>query len=211
MPDSSDCVTDLAIAQAVTVLREGRIVVYPTETFYGLAADPFSSLAMERLFAMKGREASKTVALIAHDRASALALASVVPAIARRLAARFWPGPLTLVLPARSGLHDCLIGPDGGVGVRVSPHPIALALVTGFGRPITATSANLAGQSPTTTLASARGAFGDSVSVYLDGGELTAPTPSTVIACDQSGWRIIRPGAISEAQIIAVLAASESR
>src|ERR1700761_767578 len=126
MPDSSASAYDLAIARAVAALREGRIVVYPTETFYGLAADPFSVLAMERLFALKGREATKTVALIAPDAASAFALASAVPTIAHRLAGRFWPGPLTLVLPARNGLHDWLIGPDGGVGVRVSPDPIAL-------------------------------------------------------------------------------------
>ena len=122
-----------AIAAAVAALRDGQIVVYPTETFYGLAADPFSPAAMERLFAVKGREAAKTVALIAPDTASAFALASAVPASARKLAAHFWPGPLTLVLPARAGLHDSLAGPDGGVGVRVSPHPIALALATAFG------------------------------------------------------------------------------
>jgi L-threonylcarbamoyladenylate synthase len=206
MPNSSAIDYDLAIAQAVTALREGRIVVYPTETFYGLAADPFSELAMERLFAVKGRDAAKTVALIAHDHASAFALASAVPTIAHRLADRFWPGPLTLVLPARNGLHDSLVGPDGGVGVRVSPDPIALALATGFGHPITATSANLAGQSPATKLASARAAFGDRVSVYLDGGELTAAMPSTVVACDHNGWRIIRAGAITADEIAAALA-----
>jgi L-threonylcarbamoyladenylate synthase len=206
MPDSSASAYDLAIARAVAALREGRIVVYPTETFYGLAADPFSVLAMERLFALKGREATKTVALIAPDAASAFALASAVPTIAHRLAGRFWPGPLTLVLPARNGLHDWLIGPDGGVGVRVSPDPIALALATSFGHPITATSANLAGEPPATTLASARAAFGDRVSVYLDGGELMAAMPSTVVGCDHNGWRIIRQGAITANEIAAALA-----
>jgi L-threonylcarbamoyladenylate synthase len=210
MPDSA-CATDhdQAIARAVTALREGCIVLYPTETFYGLAVDPFSVAAMERLFAVKGRDAAKTVALIAHDHASAFALASAVPTISHTLANRFWPGPLTLVLPARNGLHDWLIGPNGGVGVRVSPNPIALALATGFGRPITATSANLTSEPPATTLASARAAFGDRVDVYLDGGNLTATMPSTVVACDHDGWRIIREGAISEDQIAAVLSASE--
>jgi L-threonylcarbamoyladenylate synthase len=164
---------------------------------------------MDRLFALKGRDAAKTVALIAHDHASAFALASAVSTIARRLADRFWPGPLTLVLPARSGLHDSLVGPDGGVGVRVSPHPIASALAAGLGHPITATSANLAGQAPATTIASASAAFGDRVSVYLDDGELSATTPSTVVACDHNGWRIIRAGAITADQIIAALAARE--
>jgi L-threonylcarbamoyladenylate synthase len=200
-----------AIVRAVEALREGHIILYPTETFYGLAADPFSPVAMERLFSLKGREAAKTVALIAPDAASAFALASVVPASARRLADRFWPGPLTLVLPARGGLHHSLIGPNGGVGVRVSPHPIASALAGAFGHPITATSANLSGQLPATTLTAGRASFGDLVTVYLDGGELTATSPSTVIACDRSGWRMIREGAISEDQITAVLSASESQ
>jgi L-threonylcarbamoyladenylate synthase len=206
-PSTTDYDSD--IVQAVEALRNSRIVVYPTETFYGLAADPFSVSAMDRLFALKGRDAAKTVALIAHDRASAFALASVVPAIARSIARRFWPGPLTLVLPARDGLHDSLIGPDGGVGVRVSPHPIASALAAGLGHPITATSANLAGHPPATTVAAARAAFGDLVSAYLDGGELTAAMPSTVVACDLTCWRIIRAGAISADRITAALAATE--
>ena len=206
MPDSSAIDYDLAIAQAVAALRESHIVVYPTETFYGLAADPFSVPAMEHLFAVKGRDAAKTVALIAHDHASAFTLASAVPTIAHRLANRFWPGPLTLVLPARNGLHDSLIGPDGGVGIRVSPDPIALALAAGLGHPITATSANLAGQPPATTLAHARAIFGDRVRVYLDGGDLTATMPSTVVACDHEGYRIIREGAITADKIAAALA-----
>jgi len=211
MPDSATPIDHRAIADAVSALREDRLVVYPTETFYGIAADPFSSLAMDRLFVLKGRDSAKTVALIAHDHASAFALASVIPAIACRLADRFWPGPLTLVLPARAGLHDSLVGPDGGVGVRVSPHPIATALAAGLGRPITATSANLAGQPPATAIAATRAAFGDRVSVYLDGGELTAALPSTVVASNRDGWRILRAGAISAAQISAALDATESQ
>ncbi|MGA2411389.1 MAG: L-threonylcarbamoyladenylate synthase [Candidatus Binataceae bacterium] len=202
---------DRLIGEAVAALREGLIVAYPTETFYGLAADPFSRAAMERLLALKGREAAKTVALIAADAESAFALASAIPPFALKLADRFWPGPLTLVMPARGGLNQALVGPDSGVGVRVSPHPIARALAAGFGRPITATSANLAGQPPASTIAMARVAFGSGVSVYLDGGVLEAASPSTVVACDASGWRIIRTGAISADQIAAVLAAREER
>lgn len=210
MPDSVTAIDhDYSMGEAVRALREGHIVVYPTETIYGLAADPFSPLAMDRLFALKGRDAAKTVALIAPDAVSAFALASVVPAIARKLADRFWPGPLTLVLPARDGLDPSLIGADGGIGVRVSPHPIASALAAGLGHPITATSANLTGQPPATTVAAARCAFGDRVSVYLDGGELTASVPSTIVTCDYNGWRIIRAGAITADQIIAALAAAE--
>jgi L-threonylcarbamoyladenylate synthase len=196
---------DSALTSAAAAIREGAIVVFPTETFYGIAVDPFSSAPMEGLLAVKGRDSGKTVALIAADSASAFALASSVPASARKLAALFWPGPLTLVMPAREGLHGALVGPGGGVGVRVSPHPIALALAQRVGHPITATSANLAGQPPASTIAMARAAFGDRVSVYLDDGKLTAIAPSTVVACDSTGWRIIRTGAVSAEQIAEAL------
>ena len=200
-----DSASESAITHAAAAIRNGEIVVFPTETFYGVAVDPFSSTAMERLFALKGREPSKTVALIAADGDSAFGLASAVPACARRLADCFWPGPLTMVMPARAGLHESLVGPDGGVGVRVSPHPTALALATAVGHPITATSANRAGEPPASTLAMAQRAFGDRVRIYLDGGELTAIAPSTVVACGADGWRIIRAGPISADQINAAL------
>ena len=103
----------------------GEAIVYPTETFYALGVDALSLKALERLFAIKGREPGKPVALIAADLAMAFAVAREVPAQARVLAEAFWPGPLTLVLPARDGIPAALIGADGGVGVRVSSHPMA--------------------------------------------------------------------------------------
>jgi L-threonylcarbamoyladenylate synthase len=194
------------IEEAVQALRAGELVVYPTETFYGIAADPFSAAALKRLFAVKGREAAKRVAMIAADARSAFSLAREVPPIAQRLADCFWPGPLTLVLPAASGIAPELVGAGGGVGVRVSPHPTARALAAELGRPITATSANLAGQSPSKTLAEAKEAFGAKVKVYLEGGTLGASLPSTVVEVVEAEWRIVREGAVSERQIVAALA-----
>jgi L-threonylcarbamoyladenylate synthase len=191
--------------RAIEALRSGEVVVYPTETFYGMGVDALSSDALDRLFALKGREPGKPVALIAADVRSAFELAREVSEAARRLADAFWPGPLTLVMPARDNLPGPLIGPDGGVGVRVSSHPIARALAAGLGRPITATSANLAGGQPATTLGEARNAFGAKVKVYLEGGKLTAAVPSTVVACDRNGWRILRAGAISDRAVAAAL------
>jgi L-threonylcarbamoyladenylate synthase len=191
--------------RAIEALRSGETVVYPTETFYGMGADALSLAALDRLFALKGREPGKPVALIAADARSAFELARELPEAARRLADAFWPGPLTLVLPARDNLPGPLIGPDCRVGVRVSSHPIARALAAGLGRPITATSANLAGGQPATTLAEARDAFGAKVKVYLEGGELAASAPSTVVACDRNGWRVLRAGAISERAVAAAL------
>lgn len=129
-------------------MSAGELVVYPTETFYGIGADARSPAALARIFALKGRDPNNPIALIAADTTSAFALACEIPALARRLADAFWPGPLTLVLPAAQGLHPALVGPDGGVGVRVSPHPQARSLASGLGRPLTATSANLSGRPP---------------------------------------------------------------
>jgi L-threonylcarbamoyladenylate synthase len=134
----------------------------------------------------------------------AFSVAREIPLDARRLADAFWPGPLTLVLPARGEIASELTGPDG-VGVRVSPNPIARALSAGVGRPITATSANLSGQAPASTLDQARAGLGEKVKVYLEGGKLTAPAPSSVVAINTSGWKMVRVGAISEDQIAAAL------
>ncbi len=194
-----------SLDQAVAALRAAELVVYPTETFYGLGADPFSPTALERLFAAKGRDAEKTVALIAADADSALALAREVSLVARRLADTFWPGALTLVLPARADLPDAIVGIGGGVGVRVSPHPVARALAAGLGHPVTATSANRAGEPPARTLGNARAALGDKVKVFLEGGTLNAAAPSTVVAVEDDTWRLIRAGAISELQLAAAL------
>ncbi len=190
-----------SLAVAIEALRAGEVVVYPTETFYGIAADAFARAALERIFEIKGRDTAKTIALIAHDAAAAFAIAREVPDIARRLADAFWPGPLTLVMPARSGIPESLIGPDGGVGVRVSSHPIARALAYGLGRPITATSANRSGDPPARTIAEARAALGDKVRVFIEGGTLTGGAPSTIVQCTRNGWRLVRAGAIGVDEI----------
>jgi L-threonylcarbamoyladenylate synthase len=202
---------DQFIAQAIAALRAGEVVVYPTETFYGIGADAFAPAALDRIFAIKGRESAKTIALIAHDDEAAFAVAREVPQNARILARAFWPGPLTLVMPARTGLPAVLIGPDGGVGVRVSSHPIARALAAGLGRAITATSANRSGDAPARTIAEARAALGAAIRVFVDGGTLTGAVPSTVVQCDRSEWRLLRAGAISAEEIEAALSTGVGR
>lgn len=194
------------LADALDALRAGELIVYPTETFYGLGADPFSPAALDRLFALKGRDPKKPIALIAADSRMALEIAESVPNTARRLADAFWPGPLTLVLPPRDGIPRALVGPHG-VGVRVSPHPVARALSAELKRPITATSANLSGHPPALTLAEARAAFGDKVKVYLEGGKLGGSHPSSVVVCDADGIRVLREGAITERELLAALSA----
>ncbi len=195
-----------SIEAALAALRAAEAIVYPTETFYALGVDALSTAALARLFAIKGREPGKPVALIAADAAMAFGVAREVPAAARALAEAFWPGPLTLVLPAREGIDAALLNSDGGVGIRVSPHPTARALAAALGRPLTATSANLAGEPPAVELEQARGALGARVEVYLDGGKLAGGAPSTVAAASQRGVHVLRAGAVSEREIAAVLA-----
>jgi len=199
------------IADALAALAAGEAIVYPTETFYALGVDALSSDALERLFAIKGREPGKPVALIAADTVMAFAVAREVPAAARVLADAFWPGPLTLVLPARDGIPTPLIGDDGGVGVRVSSHPIARALAAGLGRPLTATSANLAGEPPAVEPEAARCTLGGKIKVFVEDGRLAGGAPSTVVKFAGSEIRVLRRGAVSEGQLTARLAARASR
>jgi L-threonylcarbamoyladenylate synthase len=196
------------LADGIAAIQAGELIVCPTETFYALGADPFSRTALARLFRAKGREAGVTIGLIAADTSMAFSLAREVPIDARRLADAFWPGPLTIVIPARADLPPELTGPDG-VAVRVSPNPIARALAAGLGHPITATSANLSGKPPARSLAEARAMLGAKVKVYLEGGNLMVSAPSTLVAVHRETWKIVRPGAISEDQIAAVLAGEQ--
>lgn len=195
-----------SIDDALAALRAAAAVVYPTETFYALGVDAMSAAALKRLFAIKGREPGKPVALIAADSAMAFGVAREVPPDARVLAEAFWPGPLTLVLPAKHGISPALINADGGVGVRVSSHPVARALAAGLGGPLTATSANRGGARPAVELKEARRAFGTKVKVFLEGGRLAGGAPSTVVAIGPAGTRVLRAGAVSERQIAAALA-----
>ena len=185
-----------AIASAVEALRHGAVVAFPTETFYGLAVDALDASALERLFALKGRGAEKTSALIVADIAMLAALCAEIPDRARELAAAYWPGPLTLALPARPGLPDAIVQ-NGCVAARVSPHPLAHALVLALGKPITATSANPAGAAPTRSAAEVRTYFGAASPFVLDGGETPGGLPSTLVRVRGDAIEVVRQGAIT--------------
>jgi L-threonylcarbamoyladenylate synthase len=203
--NTGDIVLPRSFCDAVAALRSGELVVFPTETFYGIGADPMQPGALDRIFEVKGREPDKPIALIAADIVSALALAREIPRDVGLLAEMFWPGPLTLVLPAREGLNPALIG-SAGIGVRVSPHPIARELARALGGLITATSANLSGEPPARTVSQTRQSLGARVRVYLDGGVLEGDAPSTVVAFDKEGTlTILRAGVIDRSAIAAAL------
>ena len=199
------------IGDAVEALRGALLIVYPTDTWYALGADALSRDALRRLFALKRRDPEKPVALIASDAAMAFELAASVPFAARRFAQAFWPGPLTIVMPARRGIPAEIVGPDGGVGVRVPAHHVARELAAALGGPLTATSANRSGKAPAQTLADARSAFATKVKVYLEGGRLDAPAPSTVVSVRGDEWAMIREGAVPERELAAALASGTLR
>lgn len=189
-------VSEHVIAQAVDVLRAGGIVCMPTETTYGLAVDIHNQAALDALVARKGRDPRAPFGLVVADADQARSLARIWPAAADAMARACWPGPLTLVVPARSDLPAELVGVDGGVGMRVSSHPVPVALARALGRPITATSANPSGMPAALDVASARAYFGDTLH-YIDGGPAPAPSASTVVAIDGHGHvRVLRPGPI---------------
>lgn len=183
------------LAAALAALRRGDVIVYPTETFYGLGARALAVPAVDAIVALKGRDASKPIALIVRDRAMVSQVVTQVSAAAERLMARCWPGPLTLVLPARPDLPPALTGGSGWIGVRVSSHPVAQALVEALGEPITATSANPGGDAPAIDLATARRYFESRVAAYVDGGTLASGLGSTVLLVADDAVRVIRRGA----------------
>jgi len=190
--------------EALAALAAGALVVFPTETLYGLGADARSAAAVARLVAVRGREEARPILVLVDDLTMAESVAAEVPAAVRRLAACFWPGALTLVLPARPHLPAPLTAGTGTIGVRVPGHPIARALVHGLGAPITAPSANPPGAPPPRTVDEAREYFGTRVDVYLDGGRLPGGG-STVALVEGDTPRVLRPGPVSEAALRAAL------
>ncbi len=188
--------------RAAAVIRAGGIVAYPTETFYGLAALALSPEAVARLAAAKLRPEGKPLPLLAADRDSALALAAEVDPVAERLARRFWPGPLTLVLPAAPGLPAEIAG-AGTVGVRVPGSPVARELARLSGGPITSTSANLAGEPPPRRPAELAPALEAIVDLVLDGGETPGGLPSTVVEVRGGEVRLLRAGAVPWEEVCA--------
>ena len=181
------------IAPAVDVLRRGEVVALPTESSYGLAVDALSDEALARLWSVKGRPEGKPPPLLVDGEAMVMALVTSLSEVARRLIAVYWPGPLTLALPARADLPAAIVE-AGFVAVRASPHKTAMRLVRAFGGPITATSANRSGAPPALTAA---GAALLGVALVLDGGIAGGGAPSTVARVHPDGRiEVLRPGPI---------------
>jgi L-threonylcarbamoyladenylate synthase len=184
------------LAAAVTTLRAGELVAFPTETFYGLGAAALAPAAVRRLVDVKGRPEDKPLLVLIDSIAMAERVVADLPPRARELMARHWPGALTLVLRARPDVPREVTAGSGTIGVRLSAHPLARALVSALGEPITAPSANPSGLAPPTTAAEVAAYFGDRVALVLDGGATPGGEPSTVVDVTRDPPRVVRAGAV---------------
>lgn len=190
-------------AAALQTIRRGGLVIYPTETLYGLGCDATNEDAIARLLALKGRAADKPPPVLVADEHQLALLVDDVPAIATRLIAQYWPGALTLVLPAGTNAIGALTATAANatrtIAVRRSAHPVARALCEGLGAPLAATSANFAGatgrEANPRSLDDIAPALRRGVEVVIDGG-IVAGQPSTVIDCTTSPPRLLRAGAL---------------
>lgn len=181
------------LARVGDVLARHGVVAYPTETFYGLAVSVFDARACERIFELKGRASSKALPCVLSNIDQLELVSSAVPTLALELAARFWPGPLSLIVPARADVAAA--SEAGTVAVRVSSLPLARALAAVSG-PLTATSANKSGEPPATTADEVIAQLGAGLDLVLDGGPTAGGAPSTIVDVTAREPRLVRRGAI---------------
>lgn len=185
------------IHEAVALLRAGKVVAFPTETFYGLAVDAANDSAIERIFQIKGRAFSSPIALIAGSKSGISGLVTEIPDVAQRLMQAFWPGPLTLLFPASPQISPRLTAGTGKIGIRVSSHPIADSLANRLGGPITATSANLSGTSECLIAGEVLATLGNRIDLIIDGGPSPGGKGSTFIDTTVDPPVCLREGAIA--------------
>ena len=197
------------LAEAVRVLREGGVVAFPTETFYGLGADARNEAAVEKIFRIKGRNFRNPLSVIVANDREVIPLVEEIPAAAKILMQTFWPGPLTLVFRASSSVLPRLTADTGKIGIRVSSHPLARLLTGGLGGPLTATSANLSGGPECSSADAVIRALGDLPDAVIDGGATPGGVGSTILDVTLFPPRILREGAIPRNLILNALPPTE--
>lgn len=191
--------------RAVAILQRGGLVAFPTETVYGLGADATNARAVERVFASKGRPPANPLIVHVSDELVARRYATEWPLAASRLAPRFWPGPLTLVLPRSPAIAPAVSAGLNTVGLRVPDHPLALQLLETFAGPVAAPSANRSNRISPTTAEHVRDELGDAVDLILDGGPCSVGIESTVLDLTSEEPTILRPGGVSRQEIEAAI------
>jgi L-threonylcarbamoyladenylate synthase len=197
--------TQTEIEKAVETLRAGDLVVFPTETVYGLGANASNPAAVRKIFEVKGRPADHPVIVHLDNPRYLHRWVSDVPPAAEKLAAEFWPGPLTLILPKAETVHDVVTGGQESVGIRVPSHPMAQQLLNAFGGGIAAPSANRYGRLSPTKPEHVRDELGEAAPMILDGGDSPIGLESTIVSCLNNEVRLLRPGSITRSQVIQVV------
>ncbi len=189
------------IDAAVQALRDGDLVAFPTETVYGLGANAQNPAAVRKIFEAKGRPENHPVIVHLDSPRYLHRWVREVPETALKLGERFWPGPLTIVMPRAANVHDIVTGGQDTIAVRVPSHPMAQQLLTAFGGGIAAPSANRYGRLSPTRADHVRDELGDAARIILDGGECQIGLESTIVACDGTSVRLLRPGAVTASQL----------
>lgn len=204
-PLRGPAVSAAQIVAAATILRQGNLVAFPTETVYGLGADAENEAAVRKIFAAKGRPVDHPVIVHLAEAENMHQWSDQIPKAALRLADCYWPGPLTMILPRNSRGLDVVTGGQNTIGLRVPAHPVAHALLKEFGRGIAAPSANRFGRLSPTLAAHVRQELGDAVDLILDGGPSQVGLESTIIDLTGERAMLLRPGAITVDQLEAVI------
>ena len=192
----------IELEEAVRSLNSGGVVVFPTDTLYGLGADVFSLAALQRIFSIKGRRADLALPVLVAGLDQVEAVAQPMSAQAQRLAERFWPGPLTLVMRRSPDLPGLVTGGADTVAVRMPGHPVPLELARRLGRPITGTSANRSGQPDLLDLSALENQLGNLVDHIIQTGPVPAGTASTIVNVTGDTPQLLRGGAISLEEIM---------
>ena len=197
--------SDVRIGEIAAALLAHAVAAYPTETFYALGAAAFSKKAVDRIYSLKKRDASKPLSVIASGLDMVKEISTSLAPSFLALAAEFWPGPLTLVLPAAAGVPEFLLGPGRTIAVRIPPLGWLRALARELSEPVTATSANLSGERDLADPAEVVALFRGKVDLVVDGGPAPGGLPSTIVDLAADTPRILREGAVSTARIKAIL------
>ncbi len=184
------------LSEAASIVRMGGVIVYPTETFYGLGGNPFNVSAIQRIYAIKGREFQKPLPLIADRMESVRKVAAEWSSEALEMAERFWPGPLTLILSLTGLLPTFVHGGSGKIAIRISPHPVARVLAALCGGVIISTSANISGTPPFSDLSRTPVEMKEKVDGLVDAGVLSGKLPSTIVDVTVRPPKLIREGAV---------------
>lgn len=185
------------------IFKEGGMIAYPTETFYGIGVDPFNKSAVNKLFKLKGRGTDKPISILIKDKKMLSEVVEDISSSAKTLIKRFWPGPLTIIFNAKKTIPPALTGNTGKIAVRISSNPVAQKLLEAINSPITTTSANPSGKKSPVTAGEVMDYFGDKIDLIIDGGLLSGKLGSTIVDATEEKLKIIREGEIPVKTVLA--------